>query len=55
MGEGIDLGLTDSIDNYEDVPYTEESYKAFYISIGQELPYDWERKFGNSDSDEDVK
>lgn len=44
MGEGIDLGLTDSIDNYEDVPYTEESYKEFYISIGKELPGDKEEK-----------
>ena len=38
MGEGIDLGLTDSIDNYTDIPYTEESYREFYISIGQEIP-----------------
>ena len=24
MGEAIDLGLSDSIDNYKDVPFTEE-------------------------------
>jgi hypothetical protein len=34
MGESIDLGSADSIDNYEEQPYTEESYKAFYESIG---------------------
>ena len=38
MGEDIDLGSTDSIDNYKDEPYTEESYKAFYESLGMEVP-----------------
>lgn len=38
MGEEIDLGSADSIDNYKDEPYTEESYKAFYESIGIEPP-----------------
>lgn len=38
MGEDIDLGSADSIDNYEDQPYTEESYKAFYEGIGMEVP-----------------
>lgn len=38
MGEGIDLGTSDSIDNYIDSPYTEESYKEFYLSIGMEPP-----------------
>ena len=37
MGEAIDLGLTDSIDNYKDVPFTEDSYKKFYESIGVEI------------------
>ena len=36
MGEDIDLGSADSIDNYKDEPYTEESYKTFYESIGIE-------------------
>ena len=34
MGEEIDLGSADSIENYEEKPYTEEEYKAFYESIG---------------------
>lgn len=34
MGEAIDLGSADSIDNYEDQPFTEESYREFYASIG---------------------
>lgn len=34
MGESIDLGSADSIDNYEDKAYTEESYREFYISLG---------------------
>ena len=38
MGESIDLGTADSIDNYEDQPYTEESYEEFYKSIGMESP-----------------
>lgn len=38
MGEDIDLGSADSIDNYEDKEYTEESYKEFYESIGMEVP-----------------
>ena len=38
MGEDIDLGSADNIDNYKDDQYTEESYKAFYESIGMEVP-----------------
>ncbi len=38
MGEEIDLGTADSIDNYEDQPYTEESYNQFYESLGIEPP-----------------
>lgn len=34
MGENIDLGSADSINNYEDKKYTEEEYKEFYKSIG---------------------
>ena len=36
MGEDIDLGTEDSIDNYEEQPYTEESYNAFYESLGSD-------------------
>jgi len=38
MGDRICLGSADSIDNYEDQPYTEESYKAFYDSIYPKRP-----------------
>ena len=37
MGEDIDLGSADSIDNYKDEPYSEESYKEFYESIGVDI------------------
>ena len=37
MGEGICLGDIDTIENYEDRPYTEESYKAFYASLGIDI------------------
>ena len=30
MGEAIDLGSDDNIENYEDQAYTEESYREFY-------------------------
>ena len=38
MGEAICLGDTDTVDNYTEVEYTEESYKEFYESIGQPIP-----------------
>lgn len=38
MGKSISLGSSDNIDNYEDRPYTEESYREFYESIGMEVP-----------------
>lgn len=34
MGEDIDLGSADSIDNYEDREYTEEEREEFYKSVG---------------------
>lgn len=34
MGDGIDLGENDSIENYQEVEYTEESRKEFFESIG---------------------
>ena len=43
MGEDIDLGSADSIDNYEDKPYTEEERKAFYESIGISVPGEEEK------------
>jgi len=38
MGESIDLGSADSIDNYEDEEYTEESYKEFCEKYGIKVP-----------------
>ena len=35
MGEEIDLGSADSIDNYEDKPYTKDEYEAFQESFGR--------------------
>ena len=37
MGEAIDLGSDDNIENYEDQAYTEESYREFYASIGIDI------------------
>lgn len=34
MGEDICLGTSDSIGNYTEEPYTEESYKEFYDKLG---------------------
>jgi hypothetical protein len=34
MGESIDLGSADSIDNYEDKEYTEEEYNEFNEKYG---------------------
>jgi hypothetical protein len=44
MGEGICLGDADSIDNYKEEPYTEESYKEFYASIGVDIEKEKESK-----------
>ena len=38
MGEAICPGDVDTVDNYTEVEYTEESYKEFYESIGQPIP-----------------
>ena len=40
MGEAIDLGSSGSIDNYKDIPFTEDSYKEFYESIRVEIHKD---------------
>lgn len=37
MGESICLGDADTIDNYKEEPYTEESYKEFYASVGIDI------------------
>lgn len=34
MGDAIDLGSADSIDNYEEKAFTEDEIKAFYESVG---------------------
>ena len=44
MGAAICLGDTDTIDNYTEVEYTEESYREFYESIGQPIPEEKENK-----------
>ena len=38
MGDGIDMGVNDSIDNYEEREFTEEERAAFWASIGMEDP-----------------
>lgn len=38
MGDGIDLGADDSIDNYEERTFTEEERAAFWGSIGMDDP-----------------
>lgn len=38
MGEAICLGDADAIDKYGEEPYTDESYEAFYASIGEKSP-----------------
>jgi len=52
MGEDICLGTADSIDNYEEQPYTEESYRQFYESIGMEPPVREESVEQNEEEDE---
>ena len=53
MGEAICLGDADTIDNYTDIEYTEESYKAFYESIGQPIPE--EKKLNTKANNENNK
>lgn len=38
MGDGIDLGVDDSIDNYEERVFTPEERAAFWASIGMDDP-----------------
>lgn len=38
MGEDIDLGTADNINNYRDEQYTESSYVEFYNRLGMEVP-----------------
>lgn len=38
MGDGVDLGVDDSIDNYEEREFTEEERAAFWESIGMDDP-----------------
>ena len=52
MGEDICLCSVDSIDNYEEQPYTEESYRAFYESIGMEPPVRKDSIEQNEEEDE---
>lgn len=38
MGDGIDLGVNDSIDNYEEREFTDEERAEFWESIGMDDP-----------------
>ena len=38
MGDGIDIGINDSIENYEEKAFTEEEISHFWKSIGMEDP-----------------
>lgn len=38
MGYGVDLGIHDTIDNYEEREFTEEEIAAFWESIGMDDP-----------------
>lgn len=38
MGDGIDLGVADTIENYEERSFTEEERAAFWESIGMDDP-----------------
>jgi hypothetical protein len=38
MGDAIDLGSADSIENYEERDFTQEEIDAFYESLGIENP-----------------
>lgn len=47
MGESICLGSSDKVRNYKDEAYTDESYEAFYASIGMESPKKKEAEMAN--------
>ena len=53
MGEEIDLGSADSIDNYEEKPFTEEEIKAFYESIDVESPKKREEQKSENKTEEE--
>ena len=38
MGDGLDLGVSDSIANYEERTFTEEERAAFWESVGMDDP-----------------
>lgn len=38
MGDGVDLGINDTIANYEERTFTEEERAAFWESIGMDDP-----------------
>ena len=38
MGDAIDLGVADSIDNYEEREFSEEEIAAFWKLVGEEPP-----------------
>ena len=38
MGDAIDLGVADSIDNYEEREFSEEEIAVFWKLVGEEPP-----------------
>lgn len=38
MGNGLDLGVLDNIDNYEERAFSEEETAAFLKSVGADVP-----------------
>lgn len=38
MGEGINIGVEDSIDNYMEREYTQEEFEQFYANLGMKPP-----------------
>jgi len=38
MGDGIDIGINDSIENYEERSFTEEEISRFWKSVGMDDP-----------------
>lgn len=46
MGDAIDLGSADSIDNYEERAFSEEEIDAFWESIGMPRKKDEEEREG---------
>lgn len=53
MGDGIDLGSEDSIDNYEERVFSEEEANAFWESVGVRRDKPDANRRGKKPSNED--